>query len=110
MDDLTTTQGIAALAAGGVALLALIFALVLGVKLRRLRQAQSAVLGDYGSRDLVAHAERLEHGFTQLRDWVEESMQTVESRMGHRSEEHTSELQSRQYLVCRLLLEKKKNK
>src|SRR3712207_7840411 len=27
-----------------------------------------------------------------------------------RSEEHTSELQSRQYLVCRLLLEKKKKK
>src|SRR3712207_8664531 len=30
------------------------------------------------------------------------------SKVG-RSEEHTSELQSRQYLVCRLLLEKKKN-
>src|SRR3712207_9043376 len=30
-------------------------------------------------------------------------------RRGARSEEHTSELQSRQYLVCRLLLEKKKN-
>src|SRR3712207_8939895 len=29
---------------------------------------------------------------------------------GGRSEEHTSELQSRQYLVCRLLLEKKKKK
>src|SRR3712207_7614979 len=29
--------------------------------------------------------------------------------IGIRSEEHTSELQSRQYLVCRLLLEKKKN-
>src|SRR3712207_7996857 len=29
---------------------------------------------------------------------------------GGRSEEHTSELQSRQYLVCRLLLEKKNNK
>src|SRR5258707_11853498 len=28
----------------------------------------------------------------------------------NRSEEHTSELQSRQYLVCRLLLEKKKKK
>src|SRR3989442_9942709 len=28
----------------------------------------------------------------------------------HRSEEHTSELQSRPHLVCRLLLEKKKNK
>src|SRR3712207_7972895 len=30
------------------------------------------------------------------------------SRLVDRSEEHTSELQSRQYLVCRLLLEKKK--
>src|SRR3712207_7700289 len=30
------------------------------------------------------------------------------SQMPARSEEHTSELQSRQYLVCRLLLEKKK--
>src|SRR3712207_7629900 len=29
---------------------------------------------------------------------------------GIRSEEHTSELQSRQYLVCRLLLEKKKHR
>src|SRR3712207_7414692 len=29
---------------------------------------------------------------------------------GERSEEHTSELQSRQYLVCRLLLEKKKTR
>src|SRR3712207_7518080 len=38
----------------------------------------------------------------------------VEHRLGEarirRSEEHTSELQSRQYLVCRLLLEKKKKK
>src|SRR5947209_17349162 len=31
-------------------------------------------------------------------------------REPHRSEEHTFELQSRQYLVCRLLLEKKKKK
>src|SRR5258707_14971450 len=30
-------------------------------------------------------------------------------KLPKRSEEHTSELQSRQYLVCRLLLEKKKN-
>src|SRR3712207_8120286 len=33
----------------------------------------------------------------------------VELGVALRSEEHTSELQSRQYLVCRLLLEKKKN-
>src|SRR3712207_7579554 len=34
----------------------------------------------------------------------------VVGRRDARSEEHTSELQSRQYLVCRLLLEKKKKK
>src|SRR5437762_11308388 len=34
--------------------------------------------------------------------------QLVEARDLHRSEEHTSELQSPMYLVCRLLLEKKK--
>src|SRR3712207_7221836 len=32
---------------------------------------------------------------------------TFDKIVDHRSEEHTSELQSRQYLVCRLLLEKK---
>src|SRR5437879_9893935 len=34
----------------------------------------------------------------------------VEARAAERSEEHTSELQSPMYLVCRLLLEKKKKK
>src|SRR3712207_7592028 len=34
---------------------------------------------------------------------------TAEPRLCVRSEEHTFELQSRQYLVCRLLLEKNKN-
>src|SRR3712207_9055937 len=36
------------------------------------------------------------------------SIDTIPTSAGQRSEEHTSELQSRQYLVCRLLLEKKK--
>src|SRR3712207_7231874 len=35
---------------------------------------------------------------------------TASGKTAVRSEEHTSELQSRQYLVCRLLLEKKKTK
>src|SRR3712207_7686272 len=35
-------------------------------------------------------------------------VRVVKAVTGPRSEEHTSELQSRQYLVCRLLLEKKK--
>src|SRR3712207_7124745 len=38
-------------------------------------------------------------------DWNDEN-----STVLLRSEEHTSELQSRQYLVCRLLLEKKKSR
>src|SRR3712207_7598524 len=37
-------------------------------------------------------------------------VQTLLANYDARSEEHTSELQSRQYLVCRLLLEKKKHK
>src|SRR3712207_6098192 len=37
------------------------------------------------------------------------NLSTSYAGMRMRSEEHTSELQSRQYLVCRLLLEKKKN-
>src|SRR3712207_7616697 len=39
---------------------------------------------------------------------VRSHRRTRPSGRSHRSEEHTSELQSRQYLVCRLLLEKKK--
>ena len=81
VDDLTTTQGIAALAAAGLALVALIFAIVLAVKLRRLRANQLAVLGGADRRDLVAHAARLETGFTDLREWVEESLTSTETRM-----------------------------
>src|SRR3712207_8545996 len=39
---------------------------------------------------------------------VDEQASAARDTIGMRSEEHTSELQSRQYLVCRLLLEKKK--
>jgi hypothetical protein len=81
MDELTTTQGIVAMAAGAVAVVALIFAIVLAFKLRRMRGAQRAVLGD-GQRDLVVHAEQLQTAFTQLRDWVEESIEHFERRMG----------------------------
>jgi hypothetical protein len=81
MDELTTTQGIVALAGAGVALVALILAVVLAFKLHRLRGAQKAVLGGNGARDLVVHAQQLEKGFTDLRDWVEESIEHFERRM-----------------------------
>jgi Protein of unknown function (DUF4446) len=82
MDSLTTTQGIVALSAAGVAVLALLLAIVLAVRLRMLRSAQRAVLGEGDRRDLVVHAQQLEVGFTQLRDWLEESMEHLERRMG----------------------------
>lgn len=83
MDGLSSTEGILALAAGGLALAALVLAIVLAVKLRRLRADQRAVLGDAGERDLVEQAARLERGFVELRDWVEETATGIERRMGH---------------------------
>ena len=80
MDDLTTTQGIVALAAAGVAVVALLWAIVLAVKMRRLRAAQRTVMGE-GQADLVAHAAQIQEAFVQLRDWVEETATRLEERM-----------------------------
>jgi hypothetical protein len=79
VDDLTTTQGIVALAGAGVALVALVLAIVLAFKLRSMRRAQAAVLGD-GSRDLVAHAAELDSAFVSLREYVEEALGRLEER------------------------------
>jgi Protein of unknown function (DUF4446) len=80
VDDLTTTEGIVALAAAGLALLAFIWVIVLAVKLRRLRAAQRTVLGQ-GEADLVSHAVSIQEAFVQLRDWVEETAVRLEGRM-----------------------------
>jgi hypothetical protein len=80
VDDLTTTQGIVALAAAGLAAVALLWAIVLAVKLRRLRSAQRTVLGG-DQADLVAHAAQVQEAFVQLRDWVEETATRLEERM-----------------------------
>src|SRR3712207_7610530 len=61
---------------------------------RRLRQARARPLREGGDRHLPG---RDVHAAPLL-------------RRRERSEEHTSELQSRQYIVCRLLLEKKKHR
>jgi hypothetical protein len=79
VDDLTTTQGIVALVAAGVALIALILAIVLAFKLRALKRAQSAILGD-GARDLVAHSAELDDAFVTLREYVEEALTRAEVR------------------------------
>ncbi|MEJ7750852.1 MAG: DUF4446 family protein [Thermoleophilaceae bacterium] len=81
MDELTSTEGLVALGAGAIALIALALATVLAVKVRRLRAAQKSVMGDGDERDLVAHAARIEQAFVELRDWVEETSAGIEARM-----------------------------
>jgi Protein of unknown function (DUF4446) len=80
VDDLSSTEGIVALTAAGVALIAFIWVIVLSVKLRRLRAAQRTVLGGEQA-DLVAHAASLQEAFLQLRDWVEEVASGLEGRV-----------------------------
>jgi hypothetical protein len=80
LDDLSSTQGIVALAAAGAAALALIWLIVVSLKLRRLRAAQRTVLGAAGT-DLVSHAATLQDAFVQLRDWVEETATRLDERM-----------------------------
>jgi hypothetical protein len=82
VDDLTQPAGIAALAAGAVALIALVFAIVLAVRMRRLRAEQKAVLGPSGRDDLVAHAAGLQEAFQALHARVEEVAERLDARMG----------------------------
>jgi hypothetical protein len=81
MDDLAGTTGIVALAAGAVALVALVWVAILTVQLRRLRSAQSAVLGAQGQRDLVEHAAELDDAFRAMRDHVELVHGTIDERL-----------------------------
>jgi hypothetical protein len=95
VDDLNSTQGIVALAAAGVAAVALLWVIVLSLKLRRLRAAQRTILGGE-EIDVAAHAASLQEAFVQLRDWVEEVAAGLEGRVAgaeqrmDRSIAHTS--------------------
>ena len=82
MDELTQPAGLAALAAGGVALIALVLAIVLAVRIRRLRADQRAVLGSTGRDDLVSHASSLQTAFEALHSRVEEIAERLDARMG----------------------------
>ena len=81
MDELSSTTGIVALAAGGLALVALLWAVWAKMQLRRLSAAQSAVLGDQGQRDLVAHAAELDGAFRALHDHVDVVHSTIDERL-----------------------------
>ena len=80
--DLSSTTGIVALAAAGVAVIALVLALVLAMQLRRVRAAQSALLGEAGTQDLVAHAVELGREFQLLQDATRDTVDQVNERVG----------------------------
>ena len=81
MNDLTDPAGLVALAAAALALVGLVLAIVLAVKLRRLRATQEVVLGSSGRDDLVAHATGLQSAFESLQGWVEEIAERLDARM-----------------------------
>jgi len=80
VSDLNSTEGIVALAAAAVGLVAFLWVIVLSVKLRRIRAAQRTIMGE-ADTDLVAHAAALQEAFVQLRDWVEEVASGLEGRV-----------------------------
>src|SRR3712207_8505882 len=67
-------------------------------------------LGGDGDRDVLErlHGRRHPLGGARRQGSAGRAVRRALAVLVARSEEHTSELQSRQYLVCRLLLEKKK--
>jgi hypothetical protein len=81
VNDLTDTVGLVALGAAALAVIALIWLTVLGVRMRRLRAGQTAVLGPTGREDLVAHATGLHQAFDALHERVEEVAANLEDRM-----------------------------
>lgn len=81
MDGLTDTAGIVALAAAVIAAGALVLSTSLAVKLRRLRAAQSVIIGESETDDLVAHVARLQSEFGALRAGMEDASARLHERM-----------------------------
>jgi Protein of unknown function (DUF4446) len=81
VQDLTDTAGLVALAAGGIALIALATSVTLAVRLRRLRADQRLVLGEGAPEDVVAHAAGLERDFVALNEQVSDIVAALGKRM-----------------------------
>ncbi|MGA9875782.1 MAG: DUF4446 family protein [Solirubrobacteraceae bacterium] len=79
--SLTDTQGIVALAAIAVAVLALIVCGALARSVRRLRSAQKLVLGDGAEHDLIAHSASLQGSFEALREYVGDMAVRLDGRL-----------------------------
>jgi len=82
MSDFSNAPGIVALAAAGVAAIAVVWLIVLSMRVRRLRADQRVVLGPDRTEDLVGHASALHHAFETLQAQVQETSARLDQRMG----------------------------
>jgi hypothetical protein len=74
------TAGVIAIAAGALALLAILACLLLAWRLRRVRAAQEVIVGEDGNRTLVEHAGELDRRLASLGQEVEASVGELEGR------------------------------
>jgi Protein of unknown function (DUF4446) len=79
--SITDTQGLIALGAGALALVALIACAALSISVRRLRRSQRLVLGEHGEQDVVAHAAAMHDAFGELHSYVQDTATRLDARL-----------------------------
>jgi hypothetical protein len=79
--SLDNTQGIIALAALAVAILALIACVLLMSRVRSLRAAQKLVLGEGTQQDVIAHSASMQEAFQALQEYVGDVAQHLDNRL-----------------------------
>jgi len=80
---ITDTQGILAIAAAALAVVALAACLTLMLTVRRLRSAQRMVLGERGEQDIVAHAAAMQDAFAELYAYVQDAAARLDERLAN---------------------------
>lgn len=78
---ITDTEGIVAIVAVALAVIALLTCAALALSVRRLRRSQKLVIGDREERDLVAHAADMQDAFEALRGYVEDVAARLDGRL-----------------------------
>jgi len=81
VDELNSTVGIVALAAGGVALVSLLLCMTMAMRLRRVRADQRLVLGDR-RQDLVQHAAALARRVEEMQEELDAEAEGLRRRLG----------------------------
>jgi len=78
---ITDTQGMIAIVAAALGVIALIACAAMSMTVRRLKRGQRLVLGEQGERDVVAHAVEMQDAFAALRDYVEDVAARLDRRL-----------------------------